>query len=223
MIELEDVRKRSSSSMMSTLKGPLFQAPVFISFFISLRAMANYPLESFKDGGLWWFKDLTLSDPYYILPLLTSVSLYAVIKTGVEFGNKTGATAGSELIQKIMLYGMPPFIFICTFYFPSAVLLYWCVNNFASLIQVYLMTRPKIREYLKIPAAKKWTDEELGKTGEKKGFVQGFKDTMDSMKVANEVVHRHRLQSAQNFERAGTGPIKKTYKLHQIPKKGDDL
>ncbi|KAH8019829.1 hypothetical protein HPB51_022563 [Rhipicephalus microplus] len=59
---------------------PLAQAPVFISFFFALRGMANLPMESFKTGGILWFTDLTVPDPFYILPLITSVSLFCTLE-----------------------------------------------------------------------------------------------------------------------------------------------
>lgn len=33
------------------------------------------PLESFKYGGLWWFSDITLPDQYFILPVITVITL----------------------------------------------------------------------------------------------------------------------------------------------------
>ena len=48
--------------------------PLFISFFFALRGMAYAPLESLKTGGLFWFTDLTVVDPYYALPILACVS-----------------------------------------------------------------------------------------------------------------------------------------------------
>ena len=42
--------------------------------------MANAPVESFKHGGLLWFKDLTVPDPYFGVPFITCVTLYGVIK-----------------------------------------------------------------------------------------------------------------------------------------------
>lgn len=33
------------------------------------------PLESFKYGGLWWFTDITMPDPYFILPIVTVITL----------------------------------------------------------------------------------------------------------------------------------------------------
>lgn len=51
-----------------------------MSFFFALKGMANTPVESMKDGGLFWFTDLTICDPYYILPMLTSITVWATIE-----------------------------------------------------------------------------------------------------------------------------------------------
>ncbi len=53
----------------------VFQAPIFISMFLGLRKMANAPVESLTTGGMLWFKDLTVVDPYFCLPLLTACTL----------------------------------------------------------------------------------------------------------------------------------------------------
>lgn len=58
----------------------LLQAPIFISFFFGLRKMANLPVESMREGGLWWFTDLTIADPYCLLPLITSVTLWITME-----------------------------------------------------------------------------------------------------------------------------------------------
>lgn len=36
--------------------------------------MAAAPLPSFKEGGFAWFTDLSVTDPYYLLPIITSLS-----------------------------------------------------------------------------------------------------------------------------------------------------
>ena len=51
-----------------------------MSFFFGLKAMANAPVASMQYGGLFWFQDLTICDPTYMLPLLTSVTLWATIE-----------------------------------------------------------------------------------------------------------------------------------------------
>lgn len=46
----------------------LVQGFFFISFFWALYPMAELPVESLKNGGILWFKDLSAADPYYIMP-----------------------------------------------------------------------------------------------------------------------------------------------------------
>lgn len=43
--------------------------------FLGLRGMATLPLESFKYGGLWWFSDITMPDQFFILPIVTVITL----------------------------------------------------------------------------------------------------------------------------------------------------
>ena len=61
---------------------PVMQVPIFISFFVALRRMAAVPVESMKTGGILWFTDLTVPDPYYVLPLLGCASFMAIIEVG---------------------------------------------------------------------------------------------------------------------------------------------
>lgn len=64
---------------------PLVQAPIFMSFFMGLRGMANVPVESMKEQGLFWFTDLTLPDQFYLLPIITSLTLLATIEVNEKF------------------------------------------------------------------------------------------------------------------------------------------
>jgi len=62
---------------------PIFgTAAVFSSTFFALRGMANLPVESLKTGGTLWFQNLAAADPFYLLPLLTSASLFINTKIG---------------------------------------------------------------------------------------------------------------------------------------------
>ncbi|XP_067870250.1 mitochondrial inner membrane protein OXA1L isoform X2 [Heterodontus francisci] len=59
---------------------PLIQAPIFISFFVALRQMAYLPVPSLQTGGLWWFTDLTASDPFYLLPIIVTSSMWGILE-----------------------------------------------------------------------------------------------------------------------------------------------
>ena len=67
-----------------SILGPLVQLPMFVSFFFGIRGMAYLPVESFKTGGYLWFQDLTLYDPYFVLPFICSFSMLASIEVHVN-------------------------------------------------------------------------------------------------------------------------------------------
>jgi YidC/Oxa1 family membrane protein insertase len=78
----------------------LCQGAIFASMFFALRGMAACPVESMKDGGALWFTDLTVPDPYYLLPLITSSSLFIHIKIGADGMSTEGMPS---FFQKFML------------------------------------------------------------------------------------------------------------------------
>lgn len=51
--------------------------PFYMSTFFALRNMAKQPISSFLEGGCGWLTDLTVSDPFYVLPILSGLSLLA--------------------------------------------------------------------------------------------------------------------------------------------------
>jgi len=58
--------------------------PFFISFFLGIRGLANYPLESMMYGGILWFPDLSVPDPYYILPVFTAVTMLITMEVCIS-------------------------------------------------------------------------------------------------------------------------------------------
>jgi len=52
----------------------LIQIPVFLSMFRMLWRAAQLPVPGFLTGGLWWFTDLTVPDPYFILPAVSGLT-----------------------------------------------------------------------------------------------------------------------------------------------------
>ena len=71
-------------ALFQSILGPLVQLPMFVSFFFGIRGMAYLPVESFKTGGYLWFQDLTLYDPYFVLPFICSFSMLASIEVNTH-------------------------------------------------------------------------------------------------------------------------------------------
>lgn len=131
--ELMKLMKERKVNPLKNMLGPLCQAPIFISFFIGLRRMVNAPVESLHEGGALWFTDLTVPDPYYILPVITCATLFATIKVGAD-----GAAMTSQNMQtmKYVLNALPVVMFPFIMNFPGAILCYWCTSNSYALVQV---------------------------------------------------------------------------------------
>lgn len=57
---------------------------MFLGFgaFRLLRNMVSLPVPGLDEGGLLWIKDLTVSDPYFILPMVTALAFHLSIKVG---------------------------------------------------------------------------------------------------------------------------------------------
>ncbi|KAJ8982667.1 hypothetical protein NQ317_017657, partial [Molorchus minor] len=185
---------------------PLAQMPIFVSFFMALRQMANVPVDSLRTGGLFWFTDLTLPDQFYLLPIITSATLYATIELGTDSAK---LSAQNMQIMKYVLRGLPLVILPFIVNFPGAILCYWVSSNFISLIQVSILRVPTVRDYFKIEPLRKFNPENLPM--KPKGFTEGIKDSWDNVKLTKELEARRRLDEIQ-FQRAGKGPIVKTYK-----------
>ncbi|KAF7279754.1 hypothetical protein GWI33_006784 [Rhynchophorus ferrugineus] len=172
---------------------PLAQAPVFISFFMGLRQMANVPIESMMHGGLFWFTDLTVPDQYFLLPIITSTTLLLTIELGTD-----GAKLSSQNMVwvKYGLRALPFVIFPFTMNFP-----------------VGFLKIPKVRDYFNIEPMITYKPEQL--PVKPKGFKEGLQESWTNLKITKEIEERRRLDEIQ-FKKAGQGPIQKTFKIPPV-------
>lgn len=104
----------------------IIQTPIFISLYLTLTKS----IEIKKSPFVLWITDLSLMDPYFILPILMGVSIFIQQK----INNKQTNT--NNLIKIL------PVMFTLFFlWFPSCLLLYWITNNIMSIIQQYLILK----------------------------------------------------------------------------------
>ena len=114
--EYTDYLRRNELMSLKQYAPMLAQALIFMSVFTGLRAMATLPVDSMKTGGTAWFTDLTAMDPTYMLPLLTSATLFVTIRMGAD------GVSTQNMPMKWMRTGfqlMPLIIFPMTAYFPA--------------------------------------------------------------------------------------------------------
>jgi YidC/Oxa1 family membrane protein insertase len=83
--KLQILFKNAGINPLSAAAYGFAQAPIFISFFLAVRKMGDLPVPGFESGGMYWFHDLSLADPYYILPIVSSMGMIAGFEVIFEF------------------------------------------------------------------------------------------------------------------------------------------
>ncbi|XP_059806686.1 mitochondrial inner membrane protein OXA1L [Hypanus sabinus] len=190
---------------------PLVQAPIFISFFIALRQMAYLPVPSMQNGGLWWFPDLTLSDPFYLLPVLVTGSMWAILELGAESGVDNPNLRTMKAVFRIMPLVILPF----TISFPTAVFTYWLASNTFSLLQVGFLRIPAVRHKLQIPDRIRHDPSLLPK---QEGFIKSMKSGWKNAQAAQQLAERER-RIKQHLDLAAKGPLRQTFTENPLQSK----
>lgn len=102
----------------------LVQIPVFLSLYWVIMESVELRQAPF----ILWIHDLSIKDPYYILPLLMGATIFI---------QQWLAPKAPDPMQRKLMLAMP-FIFTALFLsFPAGLVLYWVVNNTLSISQQY--------------------------------------------------------------------------------------
>ena len=106
----------------------LIQMPIFIALYTVLTSSAE------MRGAPWlgWIHDLSIMDPYAILPILmTATSLLQVSLQPTP----------ADPVQARMMWLMPLAFSAALFSFPAGLTLYWVTNNTLTIVQQWLINR----------------------------------------------------------------------------------
>ena len=107
----------------------IIQMSIFIALYWTLMESAELRQSAF----ILWIKDLSVYDPFFVLPLLYGVSMFIM--------QKMSPTAVTDPLQKKIFMAMP-FVFtfmFCTF--PAGLTLYWLVSNCFTILQQVIIYR----------------------------------------------------------------------------------
>ncbi len=89
-----------------------------------------------------WFPDLSRPDPFYAIPILSGISMFALSKVG-QMGIQH--TPQTKLQAQMMVYMMPIMITVFGLQFASGLNLYWTVSNLASIPQQWMIGRERLK------------------------------------------------------------------------------
>ncbi len=117
----------------------LIQIPVFISLYwvlLSSVEMRNAP-------WMLWIHDLSAPDPYFILPLV--MTLTTLLQTALN-------PTPPDPMQAKMMWFMPLIFSVMFFFFPAGLVLYWITNNVLSIVQQWIInTRMGVPPQFNLP------------------------------------------------------------------------
>ncbi|CAB4300629.1 unnamed protein product [Prunus armeniaca] len=127
---------------------PLFiQGPIFISFFLAVRNMAE-KVPSFQSGGALWFTDLTTPDSLLILPVLTSLTFLITVECNMQEGLEGNPIAQTMKNYSRILAAISVPVMMS---FPKALFCYWLTSNLFSLTYGLVIRLPEVKSFLGLP------------------------------------------------------------------------
>ena len=108
--------------------------PIFVQmpFFIALYWVLLASVEMRNAPWISWITDLSAKDPYFILPIL--MTLTSLLQTWLN-------PTPPDPLQAKMMWIMPLAFSVMFFYFPAGLVLYWLTNNILSIAQQYLINK----------------------------------------------------------------------------------
>jgi len=120
----------------------MIQIPVFIALYwvlLSTVEMRNAP-------WVGWIHDLSAPDPYFILPVVMTLS--TMLQTALN-------PAPPDPMQAKMMWIMPLMFSVMFFFFPAGLVLYWITNNILSIAQQWVInTRMGVPPQFNLPKFK---------------------------------------------------------------------
>jgi len=119
----------------------LLQMPIWFGLYRAIQ----YSVELYNEPFALWIQDLSVADPYYILPVTMGILMF--------FQQKMSSAGMDQTQAKIMLYTMPVLFSFFMINLPSGLVLYIWVNTLVSILQQNYINKKLDREEGKTPKA----------------------------------------------------------------------
>jgi YidC/Oxa1 family membrane protein insertase len=150
---LKDKPQEMQMAMMNLYKqekvnpmGGCFPIMVQIPVFIALYWVLLSSVEMRNAPWVGWIADLSAPDPYFILPIL--MTLTTLLQTALN-------PLPPDPLQAKLMWLMPLIFSVMFFFFPAGLVLYWITNNILSIAQQWVInTRMGVPPQFNLPKFK---------------------------------------------------------------------
>jgi YidC/Oxa1 family membrane protein insertase len=106
-------------------------------FLLALFVVFQYSIE-LRGAPFLWLTDLSQHDPYYVIPVVMGLSMWATTKVG-----QIGMPPNPQMTM--MVYVMPVMMTFLFAQFPAGLNLYYAVQNIAGLPQSWMMMKERLK------------------------------------------------------------------------------
>ena len=134
-----DDRQKMNQAMMELYKtekinplGGCLPIVVQIPVFLALYWVLLESVEMRHTPFIFWIRDLSTRDPYFVLPLIMGASMYVQQQLNPQ---------PPDPMQRRIFQIMPVAFTVMFLFFPAGLVLYWVVNNLLSILQQWRITR----------------------------------------------------------------------------------
>jgi len=136
-----DDRQRMGQEMMKLYKkhkvnpmGGCLPILIQIPVFFALYKVLLMSIEMRQAPFIGWIHDLSVQDPYFVLPVLMGASMFVQQRLNPQ---------PTDPMQAKILQFLPPLFTVMFLFFPSGLVLYWMVNNVLSIAQQWYVLKVK--------------------------------------------------------------------------------
>lgn len=133
-MEMMKLYQTHKTSPMSGCLPMLIQIPIFFALYKALLVSVQM-----RNAHFLWISDLSAMDPYFILPILMGLTMWA--QQYLQSAKKS-APANDVVAQTQRMMNWMPLLFTIMFaWMPAGLVLYWTVSNIFGIIQMQLIKR----------------------------------------------------------------------------------
>ncbi|MFC3122034.1 membrane protein insertase YidC [Agaribacter flavus] len=122
-----DLYKKEKVNPMGGCFPMLLQMPIFMALYWVLLESVELRHADFA----LWITDLSIPDPWFVLPILTAASMFLLQRL-------QPMTIQDPMQQKIFKY-MPVGMGVFFIFFPAGLVLYWLISNVITLVQAKII------------------------------------------------------------------------------------
>ncbi|MFH1283861.1 MAG: membrane protein insertase YidC [bacterium] len=130
--EMMNLYRSSGTNPFGGCLPMILQIPIFWALFTTLRnayELRNAPF-------IFWIQDLSAPDPFYVLPILMGIGMFAQQKM---------MSVSADPTQAKLMYIMPIVLTFLFLKFPAGLVLYWLTNSIVTGVEQYLMLRKQTK------------------------------------------------------------------------------